>query len=128
MEKLQQSPIWQNWRLGWLPGGTPKPCIKRNNNIFNKLLLQLISSPTYQCKSDKNSLSLILNKLPKSKPTSPSRIKYHLKHIWPIVYQFLVELDACQHSSSNQRQYIDSQPRQAYILWVDPQHSLMDLD
>ncbi|KAG2228052.1 hypothetical protein INT45_012076, partial [Circinella minor] len=106
------------WRIGWLPGGKPKQCIKCNNSTFTKYhatyCLSLHQQLNINQRHTNDPLSSFLNKLPKSKPPSSSRINY-LTQTWPIVYQILAKLDTCQHPSTNQQQYLDPQPGQAYI-------------
>ena len=64
-------------------------------------------------------ISFILNRLPKSKPSSASRIQ-RLKETWPVVCTILVELDAYQHPASNQQQYHYDNPGKALITWINP--------
>ncbi|KAG2219304.1 hypothetical protein INT45_003126 [Circinella minor] len=64
-------------------------------------------------------LSYILNRLPKSKPSSASRIQW-LQVLWPIVCTILAVLDAHQHPTSTQQQYHDENPGQALLTWINP--------
>ncbi|KAI9278745.1 hypothetical protein BDA99DRAFT_600352 [Phascolomyces articulosus] len=57
--------------------------------------------------------SYVINKLPKSKPTS-RRIQY-LTDIWPIICKILAELDAHHHPGSTLQHYYDDSPGQAFI-------------
>ena len=110
------------WRLGWLPGGRPKPCQRCPSQILTKKhaihclrMHHRLPLPSYH----EDPLSHILNQLPKSKPTSLRRIQ-HLSSKWPIVCKILAELDAYQHPGSNLQQYYDDSPGQALVKWITP--------
>ncbi|KAI7858274.1 hypothetical protein BDC45DRAFT_499241 [Circinella umbellata] len=111
------------WRIGWLPGGKHKTCLTCQSHTFTKhhaiQCLQMHRRLNLNSNRTDDPLSFILNNIPKSKPKSPRRIQY-LKRIWPIVCQILSELDAHQHPTSNQQQYKDLNPGQAFIHWIDP--------
>ncbi|KAG1578780.1 hypothetical protein G6F48_011664 [Rhizopus delemar] len=94
------------WRMGWLPGGRPKPCIYHPHdlltrshaitclNMHHRLLMpSTVSDP----------LSYLLNLLPTSrkKPTIQRRSKYSAWFIrWPIICQILHELDCLHHDKT----------------------------
>jgi hypothetical protein len=94
------------WRMGWLPGGRPKPCIYHPHdlltrshaitclNMHHRLLMpSTVSDP----------LSYLLNLLPSSrkKPTIQPRSKYSAWFIrWPIICQILHELDYLHHDKT----------------------------
>ncbi|KAI7854137.1 hypothetical protein BDC45DRAFT_130241 [Circinella umbellata] len=67
-------------------------------------------------------VSFILNKLPKSAPTSTRRINF-LKTVWPIICTILAELDAHQHPDSDEQQYYNPDPGRAFLNWIDPPSS-----
>ena len=64
-------------------------------------------------------ISYILNKLPKSKPTSPHRINF-LISVWPAICMLLAELDEHQHPDSEKQQYFQPDPGRALINWITP--------
>ncbi|KAG1152166.1 hypothetical protein G6F37_001390 [Rhizopus arrhizus] len=94
------------WRMGWLPGGRPKPCIYHPHDLltrshaitclhmYHRLLMpSTVSDP----------LSYLLNLLPTSrkKSTIQSRSKYSAWFIrWPIICQILHELDYLHHDKT----------------------------
>ncbi|KAG1319162.1 hypothetical protein G6F62_011979 [Rhizopus arrhizus] len=91
------------WRMCWLPGGRPKPCIYHPHDLLTRShaitclnmhrRLQLPSTVT-------DPLSFLLNILPTSrkKPTTQNRSKYAAWFIrWPTICQILHELDYLHH-------------------------------
>ncbi|KAG1207887.1 hypothetical protein G6F35_010928 [Rhizopus arrhizus] len=94
------------WRMGWLPGGRPKPCIYHPHDLLTRshansclhihhrlLMPSTVSDP----------LSYLLNLLPTSrkKHTIQPRSKYSAWFIrWPIICQILHELDYLHHDKT----------------------------
>ncbi|KAI9247511.1 hypothetical protein BDA99DRAFT_565184 [Phascolomyces articulosus] len=108
---------------GWLPGGRTKTCKSCNTSTLTKKhaiqclrMHRRLHIPHH--KTD-DPISFFLNKLPKSKPTSSSKIQ-QIQHKWPTVCRILAELDYLQHPESNQQQCIDPDPGQAQIKWIEP--------
>ncbi|KAI9258786.1 hypothetical protein BDA99DRAFT_606045 [Phascolomyces articulosus] len=64
-------------------------------------------------------ISSFINKLPKSKPTSPFKI-LQLQNKWPKLCQLLAELDYYQHPTSSMQQYLDPEPGKALLRWIEP--------
>ncbi|KAG1150279.1 hypothetical protein G6F37_000107 [Rhizopus arrhizus] len=87
------------WRLGWLPGGLPRPCIYHPFDLLTRThaieclhMHRRLQMPRYI----PDSLSFLLNKLPTSrkKPTDKNRSKHITWSIrWLIICQILHELD-----------------------------------
>ncbi|KAG1146233.1 hypothetical protein G6F38_005072 [Rhizopus arrhizus] len=94
------------WRMGWLPGDRPKPCIYHPHDLLTRshaitclnmhhrlLMTSTVSDP----------LSYLLNPLPTSrkKPNIQRRLKYSAWFIrWPIICQILHELDYLHHDKT----------------------------
>ncbi|KAG0769884.1 hypothetical protein G6F26_009180 [Rhizopus arrhizus] len=91
------------WRLSWLPGGLPKPCIYHPFDLLTRThateclhMHRRLQMP----QSIPDPLSFLLNKLPTSrkKPTDKNRSKHIAWSIrWPIICQILHELDYLHH-------------------------------
>ncbi|KAI9483403.1 MAG: hypothetical protein EXX96DRAFT_478968, partial [Benjaminiella poitrasii] len=87
------------WRLGWLPGGKPKPCPYHPATHFN--LTHAIGclhmhNRLYLPVTVKDPLSFLLNHLPVNKPRLPQSIFIWFIH-WPIICTILHELDYLIH-------------------------------
>ncbi|KAI7858487.1 hypothetical protein BDC45DRAFT_531679 [Circinella umbellata] len=70
-------------------------------------------------------ISHLFNQLPQSKPTSPKKIEFW-EHNWPTIWELLAIIDAHQHPTSDQHQYIDEHPGKAFTTWIDnpfPNHN-----
>ena len=65
-------------------------------------------------------ISYILDKLSKSKPTSPQQRINFLTSVWPTICILLSELDGHQHPDSNKQQYFHPDPGQALINGITP--------
>ncbi|KAG1089154.1 hypothetical protein G6F40_013358 [Rhizopus arrhizus] len=95
------------WRLGWLPGGVPKPCIYHPNDLFTR-------SHSIRCLhmhrrlqmpfTEPDPLSFLLNKLPAKKQQygiasrRPDPHRFSAWKIrWPNICQILFELDYLHH-------------------------------
>ncbi|CAO0793330.1 unnamed protein product [Mucor circinelloides] len=91
------------WRLGWLPGGLPKPCIYHPFELLTKTHATEclhIHRRLYMPRSVADPLSFLLNMLPASrkKPTDKNRSKHIAWSFrWPIICQILHELDYLHH-------------------------------
>ncbi|KAI7847963.1 hypothetical protein BDC45DRAFT_524753 [Circinella umbellata] len=111
------------WRIGWLPGGKPKTCMTCLSSHFTKQhsiqCLQMHKRLKIHISKTDDSLSYILNRLPKSKPSSASRIQW-LQVLWPIVCTIVAELDAHQHPTFNLQQYHNENLGQALLTWINP--------
>ncbi|KAG1285509.1 hypothetical protein G6F66_010395 [Rhizopus arrhizus] len=88
------------WRLGWLPGGRYKACLRHPGQPFTKahtihclqmhrrlMMPETISDP----------LSFLLNMLPTKKPRSPNTtLSWTIR--WPTICRILYELDYLYHA------------------------------
>jgi hypothetical protein len=94
------------WRMDWLPGGRPKPCIYHPHDLLTRshaitclhMHHRLLMPSTVS-----NPLSYLLNLLPTSrkKPNIQRRSKYSAWFIrWPIICQILHELDHLHHDKT----------------------------
>ncbi|KAG0845251.1 hypothetical protein G6F57_006778 [Rhizopus arrhizus] len=95
------------WRLGWLPGGVPKPCIFHPNDLFTRPhsirclhMHRRLQKPF----TEPDPLSFLLNKLPTKKQqygiasrrSDPHRFSAW-KIRWPNICQILFELYYLHH-------------------------------
>ncbi|KAG1046605.1 hypothetical protein G6F43_010916 [Rhizopus delemar] len=92
------------WRLGWLPGGVPKPCVYHPTDM-------LIRSHAIRClhmhqrlqmpSTEPDPLSFLLNKLPTKRKNGalkhPSSTPSAWTVRWPTICQILFELDYLHH-------------------------------
>ncbi|KAG0803727.1 hypothetical protein G6F29_008722 [Rhizopus arrhizus] len=106
MSNTERSRI-DRWRLGWLPGGVPKPCIYHPNDMFTKShaiwclhMHRRLQMPL----TVPDPLSFLINKLPnkrKLKPSSSSAPKASIFSAWtvrwPAMCLILFELDYLHH-------------------------------
>ncbi|OBZ84699.1 hypothetical protein A0J61_07258 [Choanephora cucurbitarum] len=90
------------WRLGWLPGGKPRPCTCGHSPLTKKhislcLFFHLrLHVPTRVA----DPISYILNRLPKKRPTKDSSKRYW-QFIWPSLINLLLQVDRIQHATSS---------------------------
>jgi hypothetical protein len=87
------------WRLGWLPGGKPRPCPKhpmqqlsKNHAISCLDMYRRLSMP----ETIRDPLSFLLNML-LLRPSVPQNLALAWSHRWPIICSILYELDQLQH-------------------------------
>jgi hypothetical protein len=86
------------WRLGWLPGGKPKPCRCGSHLTKTHVIrcLHLHARLSIGWKLSHDPLSFLVNRLPSSPPTSLRTFKRWTRS-WPIMQQILLELEYLQH-------------------------------
>ncbi|EIE90659.1 hypothetical protein RO3G_15370 [Rhizopus delemar RA 99-880] len=103
MTSVERSQVVR-WRLGWLPGGVPKPCIYHPTDM-------LIRSHAIRClhmhqrlqmpSTEPDPLSFLLDKLPTKRKNSalkhPSSTPLAWTVCWPTICQILFELDYLHH-------------------------------
>ncbi|CAO3594863.1 unnamed protein product [Absidia cylindrospora] len=106
------------WRLGWLTGGTPKPC-HCGTTITKKHILQCrhfhsrlsISFPTAS-----DPLSFLLNRLPSQPPRSRLTIS-RWKRSWPIICALLLEMEYLQHPDHIEP--TNDTDQDPFITWIN---------
>ncbi|KAG1046647.1 hypothetical protein G6F43_010877 [Rhizopus delemar] len=92
------------WRLGWLPGDVPKPCIYHPTDMFTLShairclhMHQRLQMPS----TEPDPLSFLLNKLPTKRKNGalqhPSSTHSAWTVRWPTICQILFELDYLHH-------------------------------
>ncbi|KAG1056034.1 hypothetical protein G6F43_002034 [Rhizopus delemar] len=87
------------WRLGWLPGGAPKPCpYHPNNNLSRRHAISCLNMHRRLCMPETiaDPISFLLNMLP-TRTFVPSSIALSWTCRWPVICSMLHELDQLQH-------------------------------
>ncbi|KAG0780743.1 hypothetical protein G6F29_012320 [Rhizopus arrhizus] len=87
------------WRLGWLPGGAPKPCPRHpNNNLSRRHAISCLNTHRRLCMPETiaDPISFLLNMLP-TRAFVPSSIALSWTWRWPVICSILHELDQLQH-------------------------------
>ncbi|KAG1552208.1 hypothetical protein G6F46_001215 [Rhizopus delemar] len=87
------------WRLGWLPGGAPKPCpYHPNNNLSRRHAISCLNTHRRLCMPEAivDPMSFLLNMLP-TRTFVPSSIALSWTCRWPVICSILHELDQLQH-------------------------------
>ncbi|KAI8967051.1 hypothetical protein BDF20DRAFT_891932, partial [Mycotypha africana] len=96
------------WRLGWLPGGVPKPCIHHPNVMFTRkhsiICLHMHRRLQMPCTVN-DPISFLLSMLPTIKTRNKQNIQRFSswKIRWPALYQILFELDYLHHDKTPPR-------------------------
>lgn len=111
-----------HWRIGWLPGGKPKTCPlcnepKGTNKRHLIKCLRMHKRLKVQ-ETIEDPISWILNRIPKSRPRSPTSCNYWLS-TWPEVCLILDELEHIQHPEYEPKSiYSDTLPGHHFIQWI----------
>ena len=89
------------WRLGWLPGGAPKPCPRHpSNNLSRRHAISCLNMHRQLCMPEAitDPISFLLNMLP-TRAFAPSGIALSWTWRWPVICSILYELDQLQHDT-----------------------------
>ncbi|KAG1587637.1 hypothetical protein G6F47_010874 [Rhizopus delemar] len=87
------------WRLGWLPGGAPKPCPRHpNNNLSRRHAISCLNMHRRLCMPEAiaDPISFLLNML-STRTFVPSSIALSWSCRWPAICSILHELDQLQY-------------------------------
>ena len=90
------------WRLGWLPGGKPKPCPRHPAHHLSKkhgINCLNMHRRLFMPETIPDPLSFLLNMLP-SRPSVPSGLALSWSQRWPIICSILHELDQLHHATA----------------------------
>jgi hypothetical protein len=89
------------WRLGWLPGGSPRLCSCQRNKLTKAHIIQYlhIQARLRTPRSISDPVSHLLNRLSQKPPKNESTKLYWAQQ-WKILTTILQEVDDIQHSDS----------------------------
>lgn len=110
------------WRIGWLPGGKPKPCPRcreQKGTVRNHLIHCLNMHARLKISNHiEDPLSWILNRLPKTRPRR-SNTRHYWCSIWPAVCLILDDLENIQHPEYEpQSIYSEDPPGHRLVQWL----------
>jgi hypothetical protein len=108
------------WRLGWLPGGKPKPCprhpgltLSKSHAIHCLHMHQRLFMPD----SVADPISFLLNQLPTHPPSSPRLFsKWHIRR--PSICHILYDLDYLFHNKVDPNENTNFKYGQLFLEWL----------
>ncbi|KAI9481582.1 MAG: hypothetical protein EXX96DRAFT_482365, partial [Benjaminiella poitrasii] len=89
------------WRLGWLPGGSPRPCLCGLHKLTKQHVIHCLHmhSSLHLPLEVEDPISCVLNRI----PTRPPRL-LHTQTCWTLhwvaLYRLLYEVDMIQHGTN----------------------------
>ena len=106
------------WRLGWLPGGKPRPCPRQSTQLLSKnhaISCLDMHQRLFMPDIIRNPLSFLLNMLP-LRPSVPSNLAFTWSQRWPIICSLLHELDQLHHNKLISTKYPHGQK---LLVWLN---------
>lgn len=100
-----------HWRLGWLPGGKPKPCPRHPaHRLSKKHAINCLNM--HRClfmpETIQDPLSFLLNMFP-SRPSAPSGLALSWSQSWPAICSILYELSQFHRAATIPTTYTHGQ-------------------
>ncbi|CEG82454.1 hypothetical protein RMATCC62417_16523 [Rhizopus microsporus] len=117
MSKSERSRCMR-WRLGWLPGGKPRPCPKHPTQLLSKnhaISCCDMHRRLFMPETIRDPLSFLLNMLP-LRPSIPPNLALTWSQRWPIICSILYESDHLYHN----KLIINKHPHgQKFLVWLN---------